>query len=314
MPLVHERTFRVRHYECDAYGHVNHANYLRYMQETALDASAAAGYDMARYEALGCHWLIRETDITYLRPLAYGDWVLVKTWVADFRRVRSRRAYELREVATGEVVAEAHTDWVFLDSQTLRPASVPAEMKAAFFPEGPPAEAPRREPFPEAPPPPPGVFTLLRHVEWRDIDPAGHVNNASAMAYFEDCGVQVAAAYGWPMARMMAAGFGIVARRYRIEYREPAMMGDELEVATWVSDARRATAVRHYTIHRAADKALLARAHVLWVWVDLATGRPIRIPADFLADFGPNIAASENRTRSNADDADLNREWRESSE
>ena len=42
MALTHERTFRVRHYECDSYGHVNHANYLRYMQEAAFDASAAA--------------------------------------------------------------------------------------------------------------------------------------------------------------------------------------------------------------------------------------------------------------------------------
>ena len=61
MPLTHVRTFRVRHYECDALGHVNYANYLRYMQEAAFDASAAAGYDLDRYKAMGCHWLVRET-------------------------------------------------------------------------------------------------------------------------------------------------------------------------------------------------------------------------------------------------------------
>ena len=43
MPLKHERLFRVRFYECDAYGHLNNSNYVRYMQETAFDASAAAG-------------------------------------------------------------------------------------------------------------------------------------------------------------------------------------------------------------------------------------------------------------------------------
>ena len=45
--MIHERAFRVRQYECDPYGHVNHANYLRYMQEAAFDASAAVGYDFA---------------------------------------------------------------------------------------------------------------------------------------------------------------------------------------------------------------------------------------------------------------------------
>ncbi len=73
MTLTHERTFRVRHYECDSYGHVNHANYLRYMQETAFDASASAGYDVERYHEINRTWLVRESDITYLVPLSYGD-------------------------------------------------------------------------------------------------------------------------------------------------------------------------------------------------------------------------------------------------
>jgi len=285
-----ERTFRVRHYECDLYGHVNHANYLRYMQEAAFDASAAVGYDLARYEAMGRIWLVRETDITYLRPLTYGDSVIVKTWVLDFRRVRSRRAYALRLAGTDEPVVEAVTDWVFLDRETLRPASVPREMVAAFLPGGSPDGIPPREHFPKAAPQPAGVFKMRRRVRWRDIDGAGHVNNATYMAYIEDCGVQVAAAHGWPMGRIMDTGFAIVARRYRIDYRQPALLDEELEIATWVSDVKRATAVRHYTITRVADGELLARAHVLWVWVDLKTGRPIRIPPGFLENFAANIS------------------------
>jgi acyl-CoA thioester hydrolase len=299
MSLIHERTFKVRHYECDPYGHVNHANYVRYMQEAAFDATAAAGYDLPRYEAMERMWLVRHTDITYLHPLIYGDTVIVKTWVVDFRRVRSRRAYELRLAASGDIVAQAMTDWVFLDRQTLRPVSIPAELIQAFMPDGHPPDGhppdglpvvvPPREPFPQAPPPPAGIFKMRIHVEWRDIDGAQHANNATYITYLENCSIQVAASFGWPMSRMRAAGFGIIARRYRIEYLQPALEDDELEAATWVSDVKRATAVRHYTIHRVTDGALLARAHGLWVWVDLASGRPVRVPADFLADFAANI-------------------------
>jgi acyl-CoA thioester hydrolase len=291
MPAVYEETFKVRFYECDAYGHVNHANYLRYMQEAAFGASADVGFSVERYFKMDRFWLVRYTDITYLRPLSHGDAVAVKTWVADFRRVRSQRLYELRHAESGELVAQANTDWVFLDRSTQRPVSVTEEMIAAYLPDEPPAGASSREPFPEVPPPPPGVFRMARKVQWRDIDQAEHVNNATYMAYLEDCGVAVAAAHGWSMARMMEEGFGIVARRYRIEYRQAAVLGDELETATWVSDAKRATAVRHYTIRRISDDELLARAHVLWVWIDLASGRPIRIPGNFLADFGPNMVS-----------------------
>jgi len=289
MSLIHERTFKVRHYECDAYGHVNHANYVRYMQEAAFDATAAAGYDLARYEDMERMWLVRHTDVTFLLPLTYGDSVIVKTWVVDFRRVRSRRAYELRLASSGEIVARAMTDWIFLDRHTLRPVTIPAELIQAFLPDGPPADVPPREPFPKAPPPPPDLFKMRLHVEWRDIDGAQHANNATYITYLENCSVQVATAFGWPMSRMRAAGFGIIARRYRIEYLLPALQDEELELVTWVSNVRRATAVRNYTIHRVADGALLARAYGLWVWVDLASGRPMRIPADFLADFAGNI-------------------------
>jgi len=84
-------------------------------------------------------------------------------------------------------------------------------------------------------------------------------------------------------------GFAIVARRYRIEYRQQARLDDELELATWISDVRRVTAVRHYTIRRPADGALLARARARWAWIDLETGRPQRIPSDFVADFAPAV-------------------------
>ncbi len=291
MPLTHVRTFRVRHYECDAYGHLNHAHYLRYMQEAAFDASAAAGYDLARYEVMGQSWLIRETDVEYLHPLRYGDSVQIKTWVVDFRRVRSLRAYEFRLASSGELVARAHTDWVFLDTPTGRPVAIPPEMKAAFFPEGLPELAPPRDRFPSAPPPP-GLFRMRRRVEWRDLDQVGHVNNAVYLNYVEECGIQMASAHGWPLARMGAEGFAVVARHHHLEYRLPSALDDELEVATWISDVKHTTAVRHTTITRPGDTTLLVRARTVHVWVDLKMGEPTPIPAALLADLAPNVVGA----------------------
>ncbi len=288
MPLIHTRTFRVHQYECDAYGHVNNANYLRYMQEAAFDASAAAGYDPDRYAAMGRGWLIRETDIEYLRPLRYGDSVTVNTWVADFRRVRSRRAYELISAGSGKRAARAHTDWVFVESVTGKPTRIPPELMATFFPEGVPTEAPPRERFP-APDPPPGAFIIPRPVAWQDVGPEGHVNNAVFLSYIEDGGIKVAAAHGWPMARCAAEGFAIVARRHRIEYREPALMDDELALATWISEVRRSCAVRQYCLTRPRDGAVIARAHTQWVWVDISSGRPMRVPDAIWREFADNI-------------------------
>jgi acyl-CoA thioester hydrolase len=292
MPLVHALTFPVRSYECDFYGHVNQANYLRYMQEAALHASRLVGYDDAAYEALGTIWFIRELEIEYHNSYRFGDTVAIDTWVGDFRRVRSRRWYDLTHAGSGLPAAKASADWVYLNRETQLPAQIPDDMAAAFAPD--PADraesGERRGKFPDAPPPPAGAYTMTRRVEWRDIDMARHVNHANYLTYMEECAVQAAAVRGWPFARMWESGFGIMARRHQIEYRMQARLGDDLLVTTYLAEPRRSTVVRHFTVVRASDGALVSRAKSQFMCVDVVNGTLMRFPPNFVEDFADSIA------------------------
>jgi acyl-CoA thioester hydrolase len=290
MPLTHSRVFRVRHYECDAFGHLNSASYLRYMQEVALDATAAAGYDLAWYQKQGHYWLVRQTDIDYGQPVGYNESVEATTWVVDFGRVRSHRAYEFRRLQTGDLAARAITNWVFVDGSTGRPVPPPEALKAAFFSAGVPEPMPPFSEFPAAPLPPPAIFQIQQPALWRDIDPMQHLNNASYLDYMEEAGMQAAAMYGWPLSRLRSAGVGLVAQRHRLEYRQPALPGDQLQIVTWLSDVEDATFVRYYLVTRVADGALLAQAHSRWAFVELASGSPVTAPPTFLPDLAPNTA------------------------
>lgn len=290
MPRTHQREFRVRQYECDAYGHLNNANYVRFMQESAFDASAAAGFSNREYKEMERTWLIRATEIAYLQPVFYGDTIAVTTWVEDFRRATSRRAYLLERTSDGAAVARGFTDWVFWDTTNERPSQIPYQVQHAFFPEGLPESFPPREPFPKPPASPEGVYHYEFNVEWRDIDTAGHVNNAAYLDYVEEAGFAVVSAHGWSFDRMTGSGFAIFVRRHQVQYLQPAFYGDLLRIQTWASDVRRSTAVRHYSFSRPSDGALLARVSSLGVWVDLETGRPIRIPTSFIADFATNLS------------------------
>jgi acyl-CoA thioester hydrolase len=289
MPLKHTRTFRIRYYECDAYGHLNNTNYLRFMQETASDASKAGGYGRQRYAEMERMWWVRESEIEYILPVMSEEVIEVTTWIADFRRASCRRVYEFRSKNDGDLVARGHSDWVFLNSVTGQAATIPAELVEAFYPEGSQAEFPPRRSIPAAPPPPAGVFHIQRHVEWEDIDVMKHVNNAVYLSYVSECGMQVIAAHGWPWQRMADEGFGIYLRRNWIRYMQPAFLDDELDIATWASVLKRTTAIRYYHITRPRDQASIAWVHADGVWVDLASRKPIRIPAEFIKDFAPNL-------------------------
>lgn len=282
MPLTTELLHRVAYHECDVNQIVRDACYLRFMQEAAFEASAAAGYWDDRYQAMRRIWLIHESAVDFRAPLRYGDLVRIRTWVADFRRVRSRRAYELRREADGALVARASTDWVFLDRDTGRPAVIPAEVISAFLLDGPTAAAEERTRFPAAPPPPDGVVALRWPVQWRDLDSVGHVNNAAYGDFVEDAGRQAASQCGWPASRMAAEGFDLATQRLRIEYRQQARPGDELVIATWISGLAPDGALRHTTIARAADGELLAQAVAHWRCVDVRTRAAIAAPQQFL--------------------------------
>ncbi len=283
------RTFRVRYHECDAYGHVNNTNYVRYLSETTLDALARAGYSIERCAAQGLIWQPQRLEIEYLRPLRYGERVRVTSRVTGLAGPALSQAYEFLIEDSGEPAARAQTEARLADRATGESVAAPPDMLAALCPPELPAKAPGWEPLPAAPPPPPGVFKIRHTVTWPDLGLDRRVDPTRYLDWIEMAGFGVIAAHGWPAPRMANQGFGILMRRHQVAYLSPAALGDELEIATWASEIKRATAMRHYTVTRLADGALLLRCHTLGVWVNLAAGRPIRIPPDFLADFAPNL-------------------------
>lgn len=291
MVKTHTTQFTVRYYECDAYGHLNNAVYLQYMQEAAINASSASGLNREEYKRSGRIWLIHASEIEYLRSARAGEQIEVTTWVAGYRRSTSRREYELRRPSDQALIARGSSDWVYLDAETKRPAAITNAVRSALGGNPAPDTKMGRTRLDDPSGPPPGVFVIERSIEWRDIDEMQHLNNAAYLSYAEDCAIRLSEAYDWPYQRWVAAGVAFVARKHRIEYLQPAYLQDRLRIRTWLFNVRRATATRHYEFLRAADGQLLARLQTDWVLVSLENGRPTRFPEEFNDLLADNIAA-----------------------
>jgi len=296
MPLTNTRQFRVRQYECDAHNHLTNANYLRFMQETAFDASAAAGYDHQRYREMNHLWLIRESEIDYLTPVKYNAVVAVKTWVADFRRATSRRMYEFYNQANGKLVARASTLWVYIETTGGLPAAIPQEMVLAFVPEA--TSNPhfthhgKRKPYPKPPTPPQNLYTITHKVIFEDLDQMEHVNNANYLQLVEACREQALVANNQSMPRMSETEYLIRVHRYHVHYRKPAVLDDELRISTWVYNVDGASCSRYYQMRRGSDCELLAQVHAKEEWIDPQSGNPVNVPEEFLHDLSENISPS----------------------
>jgi acyl-ACP thioesterase len=61
--------------------------------------------------------------------------------------------------------------------------------------------------------------------------------------------------------------------------------GDGIEIFTWAASLELREVSRRYLFRRAEDDRILARAETKWVYVDLKSGRPRRVPEELLSAF-----------------------------
>jgi acyl-CoA thioester hydrolase len=116
----------------DAQGHVNNVEFVRWMQDAAVAHADACGCTAATMAAAGAMWVVRAHHIEYLRPAFAGQRISVLTRVANFRRAFSLRRYKFVRDGDGVILAEGETDWVFVDSTSGRPRTVPDTIASLF--------------------------------------------------------------------------------------------------------------------------------------------------------------------------------------
>jgi len=129
---VFAQTFSVSEDAIDELGHVSNLKYLAWMQDIAIQHSAARGWPVERYLENGAVWVVRSHFITYIRPAFSGETITLRTWVAEFRQRSSSRRYLVRRTNDHQVLVEAETVWVYVDRQSGRPLRIPDDLRAAF--------------------------------------------------------------------------------------------------------------------------------------------------------------------------------------
>lgn len=116
------------------------------------------------------------------------------------------------------------------------------------------------------------------------LDANGHVNNVHYVQWMQDVAVRHFETLGG-IPPTQAAGATWVVRSHNIEYLNPAFVGEQIEVRTWVASVRRVRCLRRYEFLRLADGKLLVRGATEWIFVNARSGRPLSIPDEVLQVF-----------------------------
>lgn len=274
MSKIFTRTFRVRWGELDSSGTVSPANYLRYLIETAWDWGVAIGWDANYSENPDVFWVIRETEIRFLRSLRHNDVFDFTIWLANWQRVRGTRCFEVKLKESGDIVAQGTQQVVYMDAKTGRPKNMPDDMIDRFRLDDPlvfPSERFPKAVIVEKP------FNIQRKVELVDLDVYEHVNNATYVNYAEEALAQDFSAKGWPPARLVEANLAIVVRRVHVQYTSIAPWGETLNIASHPLTINDSGGSRYIRMTRPDDSSV-AECVLDWELADRKTGDARSLP------------------------------------
>lgn len=129
----------------------------------------------------------------------------------------------------------------------------------------------------------PSPFTLQLAPAAADIDGLGHTNNAVYVQWCEQAAWAHSEALGLSLADYRRLDRAMAIREGHYDYLLPSFEGEALLLGTWLtaSDGR-LTMERRFQLKRASDGATLVRGRWVLVCIEISSGRPKRMPAEFL--------------------------------
>ncbi len=128
---------KVRHYEVDGYGHVNHANYVHYLETARLEALEALGLPLEEMRLHGYRIVATDLAVRFHAPARSGDTLVIRTRIRQFQGPRSIWTQEIRRVESQRLLASAEVTGVFTTEDGLPVRIPPAfrdKLMTLFFP------------------------------------------------------------------------------------------------------------------------------------------------------------------------------------
>ena len=128
------------------------------------------------------------------------------------------------------------------------------------------------------------VFEMAFEAGPSEIDELGHVNNAAWVRWIQD----VATAH-WMSAATpeQVAAYVWVVVRHEIDYLRALGPGGRVTARTWVGDAPTGARFDRFIEFVGGNGKPHVRSRTTWAMIDVASGRPARIPAAVTERFLP---------------------------
>lgn len=187
------RDYLVHYYEADPDQRLTLPSLVRYFEDIAILHSEARGLGLGFYEQNHCGWMLIKWDIAVHALPSFTESVRVSTKVHAMKKFLADRVFALH-AADGTLLAEARSNWLFVDTVRRRPQRI-EENQYSLFGVTPESEAQfvTIDDVGEIGAGPDGsndarntLYTATIRASASDIDTNRHVNNVSYLEWALD--------------------------------------------------------------------------------------------------------------------------------
>ncbi len=125
--LIYSCEIPVRWGDMDAYGHVNNAMYMRYLEEARVQLLAKMG---AKMDGDGIDPVVINVGCTFMRPIVYPDTVRIDCFVSEPGRSSFMTLYKIySESDPSQAVSEGYAKVVWMDHHSGKSVPLPADIR-----------------------------------------------------------------------------------------------------------------------------------------------------------------------------------------
>lgn len=128
---MYELRERIRYSQLDSYGGMSLKALLDIYQDCATMHTEDVGYPMDWFIENDRGWFVISYQMKNYRFPRHGEEVICKTFPTKIKGFIGFRLFTL-ESLSGELLAEAYSEWVYMDKEKLRPTRLPDEMVEAY--------------------------------------------------------------------------------------------------------------------------------------------------------------------------------------
>ncbi|MGE8497434.1 MAG: acyl-CoA thioesterase [Pseudomonas sp.] len=135
-------------------------------------------------------------------------------------------------------------------------------------------------------------FVIDISVTAEDIDGLGHANNAVYVSWLERCAWRHSQFLGLDLSEYRRLDRAMAVVRHEIDYLAAAYEDQSLQMGTWIVESdQRLKMDRKFQLVRPSDGVTLLRAKTTFVCIELSSGKPKRMPAEFVEGYGRALRA-----------------------